>query len=67
MRNKPACLIEVSKPTNEEVFRFFFNEGYRAFVLEGKLVETKHYRDREFSNYFFIHPASSVWQRASQV
>jgi FkbM family methyltransferase len=68
LRNhKPGCLIEVSKPTSARVFELFHQNGYRAFVLDGKLVETRHYRDREFSNYFFLHPASKTWERMSHV
>lgn len=63
---KPGALMEVSKPTSGDVFKFFQELGYKAFVLEGKLVETTHYRDREFSNYFFIHPASPTWERMSK-
>ncbi len=67
LRNqKPGCLIEVSKATSDAVFQLFKENGYRAFVLDGKLVETTHYRDREFSNYFFLHPESKVWQRMFQ-
>lgn len=63
---KPGCLIEVSKPTSNEVFHFFQQQGYRAFVLDRQLVETQHYRDKEFSNYFFLHPSSKTWARLSQ-
>lgn len=54
----PGWLLEVSRDTSPEVFSLFKGLGYRAFVFDGKLVETGGYRDKEFSNYFFLHPKS---------
>jgi len=61
---KPGWLVEVSRETSGAVFGFLQEEGYRAFVLDGRLVETEKYRDKEFSNYFFLHPRSVCWERA---
>ncbi len=60
----PGWLLEVSRDTSSEVFRILRDLGYRSFVYDGCLVPTENYRDKEFSNYFFLHPASGVWQRA---
>jgi len=61
----PGWLMEVSRPTSHAVFQAFKELGYRAFVYDGGLVPTEDYRDREFSNYFFLHPRSKIGQRAS--
>ena len=60
----PAWLMEVGRPMSGEVFRFLQGLGYRSFVYDGKLVETESYRDKEYSNYLFIAPWSTVWRRA---
>ena len=60
---RPGWLLEVSRPTSTEVFSALLGRGYRAFVYDGKLHETKTYRDKEFSNYFFFHPLSKIWPR----
>ncbi|HXH12495.1 MAG TPA: FkbM family methyltransferase [Alphaproteobacteria bacterium] len=59
----PAWLIEVSLPTSGEVFSLLNSIGYRAFVYAGRLIQTDSYRDKEFSNYFFLHPKSPIWDR----
>jgi hypothetical protein len=56
----PGWLLEVSRETSDEVFRMLKNFGYRAFVYEGRLVEVDGYRDKEFSNYFFLHRKSGT-------
>jgi len=61
---RPGWLIEVSQKTSEQVFCLLQGEGYRAFVLSENLVETEKYRDKESSNYFFLHPRSICWERA---
>ena len=63
---RPGWLMEVGRDTSGEVFRSLQGLGYRAFVLDGQLVETTSYRDKEFSNYFFFHPRSACWRRALQ-
>jgi len=60
---KPALLIEVSRETSNEVFRFLQDLNYRAFVLAGSLTETETYRDGEFSNYFFFSEDWPHWRR----
>ncbi len=68
LRFKPGWLIEVSRATSEEVFEFLVNRhGYRAYVYRGGLVPTPTYRDKEYSNYFFVHRYSPVWQRARKM
>ncbi len=62
----PGWLIEVSKDRSRDVFALLRDLGYRAFVLDRKLIETNEYRDREFSNYFFLHPRSTAWKRIPQ-
>ena len=52
----PGWLLEVSRETSDELFRILKDLGYRAFVYDKRLVETDQYRDKEFSNYFFLHP-----------
>jgi len=61
---QPSFLMEVSRPTSTDVFSTLRSAGYRAFVLDGRLIETSNYRDKEFSNYFFLHPRSRHWERA---
>lgn len=62
---KPGWLVEVSRDSSGPVFDLFQHEGYQAFVLNnGQLVEVKSYRDKEFSNYFFLHSRSACWERA---
>jgi FkbM family methyltransferase len=63
----PGWLMEVSRDTSAEVFTFFRNCGYCAFVFDGRLVETQNYRDKEFSNYFFLHPDWTLWERVVAV
>ena len=63
---RPGWLIEVSRQTSEQVFKFLQSLGYRAFALNERLIETTRYRDKEFSNYFFFHPRSVCWGRALQ-
>ncbi len=60
----PGWLLEVSRDTSSAVFRILQDLGYRAFVYDSGLVPTENYRDKEFSNYFFLHPTSGVWRRA---
>jgi FkbM family methyltransferase len=52
----PDWLLEVSRETSDELFRMLKDLGYRAFVYDNRLVETDGYRDKEYSNYFFLHP-----------
>jgi len=56
--HRPGWLMEVSRETSEEIFRLFHELGYQAFVYSGQLIPVDAYRDREFSNYFFLHPQS---------
>lgn len=59
----PALLVEVSQPTSERVFHDLKSLGYQPFVYTTKLLKTEIFRDKEFSNYFFIHPESKIWER----
>jgi FkbM family methyltransferase len=58
----PGWLIEVSRATSTAVFALLTAAGYRAFVYDGKLNKTDAYRDKEFSNYFFLCPESVSWR-----
>jgi FkbM family methyltransferase len=60
---RPGWLLEVSRETSGEVFRSLQALGYKAFVYRDMLVQTDSYRDKEFSNYFFFHPRSKIWDR----
>ena len=60
----PAMLIEVSRDASVDVFALLRDLGYRAFVYDGALAATPGYRDKEFSNYFFLRPDSKTWRRA---
>jgi FkbM family methyltransferase len=60
----PALLIEVSRDASVDVFALLRDLGYRAFVYDGTLAATPGYRDKEFSNYFFLRPDSKTWRRA---
>lgn len=62
---RPGWLLEVSRETSGEVFRSLQALGYKAFVYRDTLVQTDSYRDKEFSNYFFFHPRSKIWNRAA--
>jgi len=62
--HKPGFLMEVSRDTSEGVFKILHDLGYEAFVFDGRLIRTEKYKDREYSNYFFLHPSSACWQRA---
>jgi FkbM family methyltransferase len=55
----PGWLLEVSRDTSNELFKILKEFGYRAFVYDKSLIETEAYRDKEFSNYFFLHPKTS--------
>jgi FkbM family methyltransferase len=55
----PGWLLEVSRETSNDLFGILKDLGYRAFVYDKQLVETDVYRDKEFSNYFFLHPKTS--------
>jgi hypothetical protein len=55
----PGWLVEVSRKTSYELFRVLKDLGYKAFVFDKQLVQTDLYRDKEFSNYFFLHPKTS--------
>jgi len=59
----PGWLMEVSRPASNSVFSALKNMGYQAFVYNSKLIKTENYRDKEYSNYFFFHPGSNIWQR----
>jgi len=59
----PGWLLEVSRKTSDEVFYLLRGLGYRAFVYNKRLTPTEGYRDKEFSNYFFFHPNSKIWNR----
>ncbi len=59
----PAMLVEVSKQTSEKVFQELKSFGYQPFVYNATLTKTETFRDKEFSNYFFIHPESKIWER----
>lgn len=61
----PGWLIEVSRQTSDRVFKLLQGLGYRSFVFNERLIETHSYRDKEFSNYFFFHPASMIWRQLS--
>src|SRR5262245_14056732 len=63
----PGWLIEVSRDRSNEVFAFFRSLGYRSFVFDGRLINTETYLDRQFSNYFFLHPDSISWHRARPI
>jgi FkbM family methyltransferase len=52
----PGWLLEVSRETSGELFRILKDLGYRAYVYNNRLIETNGYRDKEYSNYFFLHP-----------
>jgi FkbM family methyltransferase len=52
----PGWLLEVSRETSDELFRIFKGFGYQSFVYDKQLIKTEGYRDKEFSNYFFLHP-----------
>jgi FkbM family methyltransferase len=56
----PGWLLEVSRATSGELFRILKDLGYRAYVYDTRLVETDQYRDKEFSNYFFLHPKTHL-------
>jgi len=60
---RPGWLIEVSRDTSQDVFGLMTNLGYCSFVYADTLVRTTGYRDKEFSNYFFLHPKSALWAR----
>jgi FkbM family methyltransferase len=60
---RPTWLMEVSRSTSDAVFRTFRELGYQAFVYDGSLHGVEAYRDGEFSNYFFLHPASKIGHR----
>jgi FkbM family methyltransferase len=62
---RPGWLLEVSRKTSGEVFRLLQTLNYKAFVYQDKVVQTDSYRDKEFSNYFFFHPRSKIWNRVS--
>ncbi len=57
----PTWFIEVSLKTSGPVFQFFQDLGYQAFVYNQQLVQVDGFRDKEYSNYFFIHPHSKSW------
>ena len=60
----PGWLLEVARDSSVEVFAALQSLGYRAFVYDnGNLRPTETYRDKEFSNYFFIYPSSKIWAR----
>ncbi len=61
----PGWLMEVSRETSGKVFGILRRLGYRAFVYNRGLIQTQSYRDKEFSNYFFLHPNSKLWDRAA--
>ena len=64
LRNQhPGWLMEVGRSMSGEVFGILRDLGYRGFVYDGRLVETETYRDKEFSNYFFFVPQSTLWRR----
>ncbi|MBT8443880.1 MAG: FkbM family methyltransferase [Gammaproteobacteria bacterium] len=63
-QQRPGWLMEVSKKNSEQIFALFFEAGYQAYVYGERLQQTNTYRDKQFSNYFFFHPESSVWDRA---
>ncbi len=60
----PCWLIEVSRDISAEVFAFLQSHGYESFVYREELVPTVGFQDGQFSNYFFLHPASKYWERA---
>jgi FkbM family methyltransferase len=60
---RPVWLLEVSRRTCDQVFGLFHGLGYRSFVFDERLNETQEYREGKFSNYFFLHPQSSLWKR----
>ncbi len=52
----PGWLLEVSRETSDELFTILKGFGYQAFVYDQeRLIKTDGYRDKEFSNYFFLH------------
>jgi FkbM family methyltransferase len=63
---RPGWLIEIGLRESAEVFGFFQDLGFRAFVYREKLVLTECYRNKEFSNYLFFHPGSQWWGRITQ-
>jgi len=58
----PCLLIEISKKNSEAVFELLKKLGYRVFVYDVNLIETKEYLNKRFSNYFFFHPKSEKWK-----
>jgi len=62
-QQKPGLLVEVSRESSEKVFSLFRELGYCAFTYSAVLQATESYREGEFSNYFFFHPASPMWPR----
>lgn len=65
--HRPGWLLEVSRDASGKIFNILNDLGYRAFVYDDGLIETGSYRDKEFSNYLFLHPKSKVWSRGSQL
>ena len=59
----PGWLLEVSRKTSDDVFSLLKGFGYRAFAYDKRLTPTESYRDKEYSNYFFFHPNSNIWDR----
>jgi len=61
----PAWLIEVNRKTSGQVFKCLLDLGYRSFIFNERLCRVDGYRDKEYSNYFFVHPDSKIWNRMS--
>jgi hypothetical protein len=66
-RNLPGWLVEVGRATSRELFDMFDRHGYRSYVYKDHLLPVDGYRDGAFSNYFFFHPQTRIWERAKQL
>jgi len=53
--DRPVIFLEIQRKTSSEVFKLLLALQYRAFVLDGELVEVPEYQSR-FWNYFFLPP-----------
>lgn len=56
----PGWPLEISRKASYQVFCLLKEFGYRAFGYDEKLIATENYRDKEFSNYFFLHPQAKI-------
>ena len=54
--DRPAIFLEIQRKTSNEVFNLLLDLQYRAFILDGELVEVAEYQN-SFWNYFFLPPS----------